>query len=236
MNRLENTFDGKLFMKMQNLSLPCQMNRRLSLNALLDCPLTLFSPLISGCSSKFGLSHSHSNSQLFHAHGNHKWPVPEVTAFFWQHHNLFPVWHGDVWRCLEMYSPQNDKFLFEPPQRKLRMACKSHQLGKIHSHSKSGCHPQGNCGDNIMENHKNSQNIPGCPLKCEHAVFHRAMRKRRCSWWPPTCPKTPPLAQHTRRVEACTRWDSFTPTMVGTLLTTCWVSSRMPAMTWVFWC
>lgn len=101
MNKLENVFDGELFMEMQNLSLPCQMNRRLSLNALLHCPLTLFSPLLAGCSSKFGLSHSHSNSQLFHAHGNHKWPVPEVTVVLSENSNLFPVWHRDVWRCTQ---------------------------------------------------------------------------------------------------------------------------------------
>lgn len=33
----------------------------------------------SGCSPKLGVPHSHSNSQLFHAHRNHKRPVPQVT-------------------------------------------------------------------------------------------------------------------------------------------------------------
>ncbi len=53
-----------------------------SLNLLSWLPPELsyicFSSITPGCSPKFGVPHSHSNSQLLHAHRNHKWPVPQV--------------------------------------------------------------------------------------------------------------------------------------------------------------
>lgn len=88
--------------------------------------------LVSGCSAKFGVSHSDSHSKLLHAHGDNERSVFTVNHIYRLGISSAVIINNIV--------TVNCVFIL---QREFGVAGKSNKLGQIHSDSQSRRHSQG---------------------------------------------------------------------------------------------
>lgn len=194
----------------------------------LYCFLYLF--CVSGCRSKFSVPHSNGHSEFLHAHRNYKWPVSTVRAFTAYlllelscelSYTLYAVSNRIYFFLFFFLDRENLEWLARATNWAKFTATAS--LGVIHKVNANAFSEIWPVSAVKMECLKG--------LTASPSLMCRATKKRRCSWWPHTCPRTPRLARPIRKVVVCTPLDSSMPIMEATSSTISSVSSRMPVTT-----